>query len=42
MSNFFKSKDIADLCKVNFCISNSFIQFNRGSCCVQIASIVNI
>ena len=31
-----------DLCKVNFCISKLFIQFNTGSCCVNITSGVNI
>ena len=39
---FLKSKDIADLCKVNFCIKKLFIQCITGSCCAHITGGVNI
>ena len=39
---FLKSKDIVDLCKVNFCISKLLIQCNTGSCCVHITGGVNM
>ena len=37
-----KSKDIVDLCSVNFCIIKLFIQCNTGSCCANITGSVNI
>ena len=39
---FCKSKDIVDLCKINFCIIKLFIQCNKGSCCVHITGGVNV
>ena len=33
---------ILDLSRVNFCISKLFSQCNTGSCCMQIASGVNV
>ena len=36
-----KSKDFADLCKVNFCINKIFIECYTGSCCVHITGGVN-
>ena len=38
---FLKSKDIVDLCKVNFDINNLFIQCNINSSCKHITSDVN-
>ena len=40
-SKFSKSKDIADLCRVNFEINKLFIQYNRRGCCKHIAGGVN-
>ena len=37
-----KSKDIQDLCKMNFFISKLFIQCDTGSCCVHVTGGVNI
>ena len=39
---YLKSKDIVDLCKVNFCISKLSIQCYRGSGCVLVTVGVNI
>ena len=39
---FLKSKNIVDLCKVNICIGNLFIQCNTVSCCVHKTGVVNI
>ena len=38
---FLKSKDIVDICKVNFDINNLFIQCNINSSCKHITSDVN-
>ena len=40
-SKFLKSKDTVDLCRVNFDINISFIQYNRCSCCKHITSGFN-
>ena len=39
---FFKSKDIVHLFKLNFCVSKLFIQCNRISCFVNIIDGVNM
>ena len=39
---FLRSKYIADIGKVKFCISKSFIQCNASSCCVHITGGVKI
>ena len=40
--NILKNKDIANLFKLNFCVSNLFIQSNTGSYCMHITGSVNI
>ena len=37
---FFKSKDIVDLHKLNFCITKLFIQCNTSSCCVHMSMVL--
>ena len=39
---FLKNKNILNLCKVTFCISNLFIQWNTGSCGVYVTGDINI
>ena len=39
---FLKSKDIMDICKVNFCISKLIIQCNADSYCVYLTGGINV